>query len=903
MSTAFRPGVASRSVRAAYRRRSSVEELFDAEGKAVACELLELASLPPDTVLRRLRSSRRGLSDRQAVARLTEYGQNTLPARRQPSWPARLWVAAHNPFVVLLIGLDALVAVTGAPVGVALVTTMVVVSLVLRLHYERRMDLLAASLHSLVTPRVTVFRRAAGRGGERGAAAACRRNPRLLVPGDLVRLESGDVVPADCRIVHADNFAVDQSVLTGESMPIPKDASQARDRPAPTGSRGQADVLASPTLCLTGTTVAAGTATVVVAKTGAGTVLGAISRNLAARRQPTSADLGLRAVTWLLIRLLAVLVPAVFALTVLAHPGTGWTQGALFAAAAAVALVPQMLPVILAAAHGRGLSALADAGVIVTRPAAVQDLGGIDVLCTDKTGTLTAGLPTLTSWLAPDGSADPAVLDHAVLHASFVDDPYNSLDTAILDHASQLDHDLAYTRYEKVAERATAAGRRIDVVVLDPADGPLFAVAKGAVAEVLGACTRVRVGGGVEPLTPARREQLDLLCDRLWRAGQRVLAVAYRPLADDSAPGAAAADLTLVGFLGFADPVKPGIADAVRRVAHRGVRTVVVTGDATGVAVAVCTEAGIPTGTPVTGAMVEQLDDVALATLAAGTTVFAEVDPLQKARVVRAIRAAGHTVGYLGDGVNDTAALRAADVGICVAGAAAVARHAADAILVHKDLGVIDHGIVEGRRAALNATKYLKATLSANLANVSSVLAASVLLPFLPLLPVQLLVQNLCYDVAQLALPLDRADPEQLRHPRRWSTRDIVGFVTCFALIGSVLDLATYALLAAVLPGNRALLQSAWFAVGLVSQVLAMLVLRTGRVPFLRSRPAVPVTLAALGACVFGLLALAPPGATLLGLRPLPGQVLLLGAALVLGHVLTLQAAKPVYRRLTGRWL
>jgi Mg2+-importing ATPase len=884
--------------------------LLDEAGSRAAAELLALGACAPAEALARLGAHEQGLSEVQAAARLAEAGINRLPVSLVPGWGVRLAAAVRSPFILLLLALDVVVAVTGDPLGVLLISAAVAGSLVLRLRQEARFDQLVASLHNLAAPRVTVLRRP-GR-GSRGRPVARERNPRLLVAGDVILVETGDVIPADCRVIQAEDFALDQAVLTGESMPVARFATDpggapdwmaAPDAEAPV----RADVLRAPTVCLTGSSVASGQATAVVVKTGEDTVLAAVTRKLTTSRRPTAADLGLRSVTWLLIRLLCALVPMVFGVTVLVHHDTDWSGAALFAIAVAVGLVPELLPVVLAAAHGRGLSALARARIVVTRPAAVQDLAGMDVLCTDKTGTLTAGVPAVEEWIGPDGTGCPVVREYAALHAVFSTARHSRLDAAILDAVDPLDHEVARAQYDKVAEFDFDYSRRRGSVLLDPGSGPYLMVTKGAVTDVLSRCTQVRVGPGIEPLDAAWRDQMAGVCAERWADGRRLLAIGYRDIDEDTdcEPDIGwENDLTLLGFLTFTDPPKPGLAKAIGALAAQGVRTVLVTGDAADVAVALCAAAGIRPGRPVTGTDVDRLNDAQLAGLTGGTTVFAEVDPLQKARVIRSLRAAGRVVGFLGDGINDTPALRAADIGLAVPEAVGVARHAADAILLDKDLAILHRGVTTARHATLNATKYLKATLSANLGNVLSVLAASAFLPFLPMLPLQILVQNLGYDLAQLSLPVDRADPEQLARPHRWNSRDLVGFIACFAPLSSAFDLATFWLLRhAWAGGGPALFHTGWFIESLLSQVLAVLVIRTGRLPLVRSRPAVPVLLATVAA---GTLAVALPytawGAWL-GLLPPAGVLLTQLLLIVAGYLVAVHAMKRVYQRLTGRWL
>ena len=891
--------------------------LLDASGAATAADLLSLAACPPQEALRRLGSGESGLSEFEVVARLREHGLNQLPAARAPTWRARLWASVRSPFVLLLAALDVVVALTRDPLGVVLITVMVAASLGLRLYHAQRFDHLLASLNVLSAPRVAVLRCPRRRSWSRSHPVARPRNPRLLVPGDLILLRAGDVVPADCRIVTADGLAIDQAMFTGESMPVAKHVTPPSacepgwlERPTAARTGSGTDLLAAPTLCLTGTTVAGGSATAVVAKTGAGTILAATTRKITQPRRPTSADLGLRAVTWLLIRLIAVLVPAVFILTALTRHDHGWASAALFAVAVAVGLVPEMLPVILAAAHGRGLSALAHQRIVVTRPSAVQDLAGMDVLCTDKTGTLTVGRPRLDRWQEPDGSQCASVLDHALLSAIFTAGRRTSLDAAILDARPPLDHEVAQAQYDKAGEIGFDFTRRRASVILDPGSGPCLMVTKGAVSAVLDACATVRLPSGEQPLTGARRAQASQVAQNMWNQGLRLLAVAYRSIDDDHGdpPGAEwETGLTLAGFLGFTDPPKPAAAQAIQSLAGQGVRTIILTGDAAGAAVALCHATGIPPGKPVTGADTARLSDHTLATLAEHTTIFAEASPLHKARIVRALREGGHVVGYLGDGINDTPALRAADIGLAVPEAAGVARQAADAILLDKDLRILRSGVTAARHATLNATKYLKATVSANLGNVLSILAASAFLPFLPMLPLQILVQNLGYDIAQLTLPLDRADPEQLARPHRWSARDLTIFIACFAPLSSAFDLVTFALLqhlpAASAASHQMLFHAGWFTESLLTQILAVLVIRTERFPLLQSRPAAAVGLACLAGGALALSLPYTPAGTWLGLAPLPPTTLTLLLLTVITYLTALQAAKIAYHRIIGRWL
>ena len=883
------------------------EPLLDPAGEAEARELLELSRLAPAAALSRLGSGAYGLSEPEAAARLTEYGVNRLPAPAGRGWPARLAAAARNPFLALLVLLDVLLAASREPLGAALVSTVVLAGVALRLAHEYRIDSLAARLATLATPRVTVLRRT--RHGAGPVARAC--NPRLLVPGDLVELGHGDVVPADCRVVWAENFSLDQSALTGQSTPAPK---RVLEPVRPAGPDRRAGVLSSRTLCLTGAAVATGRATVVVVKTGHRTVLGGTARVLCAPRRPTAADLCLRAVTGLLLAGLCLLVPAALGLTRLAQRGTGDGYAWVFAVAVAVGLVPQLLPVVLTAVHGRALTALDRAGIMLCRPAAVQDLAGVDVLCVDKTGTLTTGRARLHRWVGPDGGTGTEALEYAVLHAVFRARDRDALATAVLAHASGLDQELAAARYTRLGGTGTgsAAGPRYTSVLLASGAGRPLLVTVGAPDAVLRNCTGLRRGGAVRPLGVPARRAAQGLCRALWRDGCRVRAVAYREVDQLGRVPELEHDLVLAGFVAFEDPLRPEAPAAVAELARRGVRAVVLTGDDPGVAAACAQAAGLAPGRPVTGVEIERLSPAQLAWLAARTGVFAQLDPVHKARIVRALRSAGHTVGYLGDGVNDTLALRAADVALVPARAAAVALAAADVVLRGPGLDLLATGVDIARRGTLNATKYLKATLSANLGNVLSVLAASFVpfaapaWPFLPMLPAQLLVGNIGLDLAQLALPLDRVEPAQLARPHRWSVPDLVRFAACFGPLSTGFDLLLFRLLGLAAPGTgwpAPLFGTLWFLDSLATGVLAVLVLRTEAVPLWRGRPTWPVALAVLGTLAAGAALPYTPAGARLGLVPVPARLVLLLVPAVAAYLVTLHLAARLYRRVTGRWL
>jgi Mg2+-importing ATPase len=652
-----------------------------------------------------------------------------------------------------------------------------------------------------------------------------------------------------------------------------------------------------PALCLAGTHVLSGTATAVVIATGARTYLADLGRELERERPASAFDRGVSSVSWMLLRFMLVLAPLVFVVSGVASGS--WHRAFLFSVAVAVGITPEMLPVVVTTTLARGAVAMARRRVVVKRLPAIQDLGAMDVLCVDKTGTLTEGTPALDRYTDAWGRPDVAVLDYAALNSLFQAGWRNPLDEAVVMHAEALA--LPDPAWQKVDEIPFDFSRRRMTVVVAATDGGFepdhLIVTKGSVEEVVDCCTSVFDDGRAVPLDADLRARVDKVAAADRDAGLRLLAVAVRSsvgrrgsytVADES-------DLTLVGLLGFTDPAKDSAIAALAELADRGVVVKVITGDEPSAAARVCREVGIDPGTVVDGRTLAALDDTALTALTAESTVFAKTDPLAKARVVEALRRAGHTVGYLGDGVNDAPALHAADVGLTAPDATDLARETADVILLDKDLTVLAAGVEEGRRTFANSLKYIRAATSSNFGNVLSVTAAAAFLPFLPMLPIQLLVQNLLYDLSQLAVPWDAVDEEELARPRRWDSRALRRFVVRAGPLSSLFDLATWAVLWWVLAAGDSrvsLFQTGWFVEGLLSQVLAVHIIRTRRLPFVSSRAGRPVLYATGAAMLAGLVLPFSMLAGSMGMTTLPALYFAFLALILLGYCTLLQAAK-----------
>jgi Mg2+-importing ATPase len=790
---------------------------------AVAATLTELSAMDAATLIRHLGVSPAGLTTLERNARLARHGRNRVTGVDGPPWTARLLRCLRSPFVGLLLGLDLVLALTANVAGALTVGVMVLVSVLLRFAQEYRSDLAAKRLRALVATTATVARR--GRRSPRRFAdplgtVTTELPVELLVPGDIVHLKAGDLVPADCRLLVAHNLVVEQGTLSGESLPVRKTV---------TTDRIAGNVLDSPVFCFLGSTVVGGSATAVVVGTGPETYLGSIAERMT--HVDRDADAGMRSVSWTLIRFTLVLAPIVLAVSGLTHGD--WSEAALFAVAVAVGLTPEMLPVIVAANLAKGAVDLSRKQVIVKRLRAVHAFGQLDVLCVDKTGTLTDDRIVLEP-------TDERTLELAYVNSALQTGLRNPFDRAVID-AVEPDHRiLLEARYRLVDELPFDHDRRRMSVIVRDTDGRHLLVTKGAVDHDKAADgTRV----------------LGLWC-------KEIEAREIYQLSDED--GAEP-----VGHLFFQDPPKESAAVAIRQLRELGIEIVVVTGDNETVARKVCRDIGIP-----------------------DATVHAKATPSRKAEIVRELKV-NHTVGFLGDGVNDAAALREADLAISVGTALPLARDTAEVILLRKDLTVLTQGVLAGRRTFANTMKYVKLTASSNFGNVLSVLAAAVFLPFLPMLPVQLLVQNLAYDLAQLAIPWDGVDREQVSSPRKWAGGDLARFMLLVGPLSSVFDIVLFA---AMRHYDPATFRTGWFVEGLLSQLLIVHVIRTQR----RSRASRPVIVATGLTAMVGL---ALPLTGLFGLVALPAPYFGWLAAVILGYCALVQAVKTGYVRKFATWL
>jgi Mg2+-importing ATPase len=713
-----------------------------------------------------------------------------------------------------------------------------------------------------------------------------------LVPGDIVFLSAGDMVPADLRLLSAKDLFVNQSALTGESMPVEKFSSA--DGEAKTALEARC-------LCFMGSNVVSGSAMAVVAATGSNTYFGSLAGSLVGPRVQTSFDRGVSRFAWLMLRFMAVMVPVVFLINgVTKHD---WFEAFMFAVAVAVGLTPEMLPMIVAINLAKGALKMASKDVIVKRLNAIQNFGAIDVLCTDKTGTLTQDRVILERHTNVRGDDDDAVLEYAWLNSHHQTGLKNLLDLAVLERTdgdTAMRLRAAYTLVDEVPFDFTR--RRMSVIVRNEA-GRHFLIAKGAVAETLGVCTRVALGDEVDAMTPEKFQEVRGVARDMNDDGFRALALGLREI--EAKPAYSRddeKDLTLMGFIAFLDPPKDSAAEAISALNANGVAVKILTGDNDIVTRNVCRQVGIKVEKYLVGPQVEAMSDEDLTLATRETQVFARLNPQQKVRVIQALHRDGHVVGFLGDGINDGPALRAADVGISVDTAVDIAKESADIILLEKSLLVLEEGVIEGRKVFGNILKYIKMTASSNFGNMFSMIGASALLPFLPMLPVQVLLNNLLYDFSQTAVASDEVDSEYLARPRQWDLKAITRFMLCIGPISSIFDYATFALMWFVLGANahehQKLFQTGWFVESLLSQTLIVHIIRTGKIPFVESVASLPLTITGVVICLIGVLLPFLPIGAWFGFVPLPGLYWLALAAILLAYLGLTQFVKArVIRR------
>ncbi|WP_127958340.1 magnesium-translocating P-type ATPase [Serratia microhaemolytica] len=867
-----------------------------------------------------LNCNRSGLTQEDAKERLQSVGVNQVAHEKAPHAFVQLVSAFNNPFILVLMILAGISFFTDYWLpkqqgeetdltGIIIILIMVTLSGLLRFWQEYRTNKAAESLKSMVRTTATVLRRHTANSQTQAIEIPIRE----LVPGDIIRLSAGDMVPADVRLLSSRDLFISQAILTGEAIPIEKydalgNVSQKSTEAAVNNPASENELLELSNICLMGTNVASGTATAVVVATGGETYFGSLAKSIVGTRSQTAFDRGVNSVSWLLIRFMLIMVPIV--LLINGFTKGDWSEAALFALAVAVGLTPEMLPMIVSSNLAKGAIAMARRKVVVKRLNAIQNFGAMDVLCTDKTGTLTQDRIILEHHLDVNGSSDNRVLHLAWLNSFHQSGMKNLMDHAVIRFGRGKPGIDALGRYSKVDELPfDFVRRRLSIVVQDEQHQQIL-ICKGAVEEMLAIATHIRVAQQIVELDPARREALQTLACQYNQDGFRVLVLATREFGQQGCqlPLSVAdeRDLVIEGLLTFLDPPKESAQEAIAALQENGVAIKVLTGDNPVITCKICRDVGLEPGEPLLGPQIEQMDDAELAREVEQRTVFTKLTPLQKSRVLKMLQANGHTVGFLGDGINDAPALRDADVGISVDTGTDIAKESADIILLEKNLMVLEAGVIKGRETFGNIIKYLNMTASSNFGNVFSVLVASAFIPFLPMLAIHLLLQNLMYDISQLSLPWDKMDKEFLRKPRKWDAKNIGRFMLWIGPTSSIFDITTYALMWFVFAANsiehQALFQSGWFIEGLLSQTLVVHMLRTQKIPFIQSTAALPVLLTTGIIMAIGIYIPFSPLGAWVGLQPLPWQYFPWLVATLVSYCVVAQLMKTFYIRRFGKW-
>ena len=869
-------------------------------------------------VLDALETSITGVQEDQVETLRDTYGENKLTkATEVPLWK-KIYESIINPFTVILLVIAVISLMTNVilakpgeedPTTSIIIVVLVLISGGIRFVQELKSDKAASNLSSLIVNTATVIR-----------DEVQQEIPiEELVVGDIIKLSAGDMLPADALLLETRDFFIQQSSLTGESESVEKKAMW-----TPSEEESQKPVLESERFVFMGSNVVSGSALAVILVTGNDTMIGRIEKTLNTFDEPTSFEKEMNTISWLLIRLMLVLVPVVFVINGLTD--SDWLEAGVFALSVAVGLTPEMLPMIITASLAKGAVIMAKEKVVIKKLNAIQDLGAIDILCTDKTGTLTQDEIILEYPLDIHANLDLGVLKIGYLNSYFQTGLKNLLDRAIITRTEKesVEHenlrDLS-TRYQKIDELPfDFERRRMSVIVKEKGQDGALLVTKGALEEMLSISSHVQDGKEIHPITEEIRQNILEAVSQLNEQGLRVLGVSQKFYRNASHRFAVEdeSNMILMGYLAFLDPPKPSAAPAIQALKEHGVLTKILTGDNEKVTQTVCERVGLPVDHILLGTDIEEMDDATLAIEAEKTTIFAKLSPEQKARIIRLLKANGHKVGYMGDGINDAPSLKVADVGISVDTAVDIAKEVADVILLDKDLLVLEKGLIEGRKVYANMTKYIKMTVSSNFGNIFSLLFASVFLPFLPMAPVHLIVLNLIYDLSCVALPFDHVDEDFLKEPRAWTAKSITRFMSWLGPTSSIFDIITFAVMffgiAPMITGSSyaestnpayflMVFQTGWFIQSMWSQTMVIYMLRSPKLPFIQSKPAFSLLVTSLFALFIVTVLPYTPLAASLKLATLNGMYFLALMLIIISYMLLVTIVKKVYIKKYHEWL
>lgn len=855
-------------------------------GIRYAAQLKEIARMDPPDVLEKFNTRLNGLTAEEVESRLDKYGPNEVAKGKKKNPLGRLWGNIKNPLVLLLIGLAFVSFLTGDMRATIVIGVMVILGVVLQFVQETRADNAAEQLQAMVSTTSTVTR-----DGQKQEIPL-----KELVPGDIIVLAAGDMVPADVRMLSTKDLFLNQASLTGESVPVEKFSNL-------TGA-DTSNPLELSNICFLGSDVESGSGVAVVIFTGGQTYFGSLASSITGERETTSFDKGINQFTWLMIQFMIIMVPLVFLFNGLSKGN--WMEAFLFALAVAVGLTPEMLPMIVTVNLSKGALSMSKKKVIVKRLNAIQNFGAMDTLCTDKTGTITQGKIILEKHLDARGNPSVKVLHFGYINSYFQTGLKNLLDVAVLNHVDLQEQIVLNGDYQMLDEIPfDFARRRMSVVVEDHEDDHIL-ICKGAVEEIMGLCTHVELDGEVLEVLPEHDIKRRKMVQELNSEGFRVIAIAYKMVEKEVHDKVYSVkderDLTLLGFLAFLDPPKPDTAEALAQLEANNIKVKILTGDNDTVTTSICRQVNLPVQSILLGSQIDEMDDQTLALEADKATIFAKLSPNHKQRIIKALQQDGHVVGFMGDGINDAPALKTADVGISVDSAVDIAKESSDIILLETSLMVLEEGVLEGRRVFGNIIKYIKMAASSNFGNMFSVLGGSIFLPFLPMLPIQVLTNNLLYDFSQTAIPTDDVDREWLAKPRKWTIGEIRRFIFFIGPISSIFDYLTFFLMLYVFNtwNNPALFHTGWFIESLFSQTLIIHVIRTNRIPFIQSRASKALIGTSLIILLAGVGLTVSPLADALGFVALPAIYWAYLAGMILLYVVLTQIIKTWFFKKFG---
>ena len=855
--------------------------------------LLDLSALEQKALFEKFRTDEEGLDPVQAADRLEEYGRNIIDFGKEKSLAVRIKDAVINPFNIVLLVVALITFITDVVMAeepsfatFIMLVAVIIISAVISFVQEEKSNNAAKKLQGMITNKLDVIRN----------GVEMEVEIEELVPGDIVKLASGDMIPGDVRFIETKDLFIDQSQLTGESNPVEKF----------TTTETNCGVTDLANIGFMGSNIVSGSAKALILTTGEETYFGSMAKSLNSFEEKSAFEKNLDSVSKLLIRFMLITVPVIFIANFITKGS--WLQSLMFGITIAVGIMPEMLPVIMNSSLARGAINMSRKKTIVKRLGAIQTFGEMDVFCTDKTGTLTQDEIILEKYMDVLGREDKRILRHAFLNSYFQTGLKNLMDVAIINRAEKEDLSFLKEAYVREDEIPFDFSRRRMSVVLKDGNGKRQLITKGAVEEILSICSYIEIDGEVKDITDDLIVNAKKIAEENNLEGIRVIAVAQKNnvhgvdvfgVQDES-------DMVLIGFVGFLDPPKESAATAINALRKNGVRTVVLTGDSEGVAINICGRLGFRTEMTLTGAKIDAMSDEQLAEACENCDIFSKLSPYQKQRVVKMIQSKGHIVGYMGDGINDSLPLKQADIGISVDNAVDIAKEVADIILLEKDLNVLDEGVVEGRSTFANMSKYLKMSVSGNFGNMFSVLIASIFLPFLPMLPIHILVQNLLNDFAQLGMPFDHVESKYIEKPKKWDLGGIKGFMVSFGLLSTVLDVLCFLVLWFVFgynnPDTAGYFQCGWFMFGVISQTMVIHTIRTPKLPFINDRASIQLSISTLAIIIVTLLIGFTGISRFFSLPTMPVSYMLWLAILMLVYMIFAQIMKVIYIKRHKDW-